>query len=141
MAAIERRCFSLPWSASQCANALAQKNFAAFGLWRPAGLFAYISLYHAGGELEILNLAVDPDMRRQGHGANLLALVLQAANKMGMQKAVLEVRRSNFAAIALYGKNGFRQVGIRTGYYPDNGEDALIFSRDLDSCILMATKE
>jgi ribosomal-protein-alanine N-acetyltransferase len=38
----------------------------------------------------------------------------------------LEVRASNEAALAFYGRHGFAPVAIRRGYYEDNGEDALV---------------
>lgn len=67
-------------------------------------------------------------MRRKGLGKRLLRLVLQACAKMGMQKAALEVREGNYAAIGLYEGLGFERCGRRRHYYPDNGEDALIFA-------------
>lgn len=57
---LERRCFSLPWSEKQCRAAFAQPAFAAFGLLGEQELLAYVSVYHALDELEILNLAVAP---------------------------------------------------------------------------------
>ncbi len=131
----------MPWSEEQCRAAFAQAAFAAFGLYGGVRLVAYISLYHAGapagasyapsGELEILNLAVEPDARRQGCGRRLLSLALQAGRKMGMQKAILEVREGNGAAIALYLGSGFVQVGRRRRYYADTGEDALVLECQL----------
>lgn len=126
MAELEHRCFSLPWTFAQCESALAQKAFAAFGLFADDALVAYISLYHAAGEMEILNLAVAPGRRRQGLGRRVLLMVLQVARKMGMQRVSLEVRQSNLAAIALYESAGFKSIGRRSHYYPDTGEDALI---------------
>lgn len=138
---LERRCFSLPWSEEQCRAAFAQSAFAAFGLYRDGLLVAYISLYHVGppataayapcGELEILNLAVEPASRRQGCGRRLLWLALQVGRKMGMQKAILEVREGNCAALALYRGSGFVQSGRRRRYYADTGEDALVLERPL----------
>ena len=133
--ALERRCFSLPWSEEQCRAAFAQPAFAAFGLWSGARLLAYISLYCLGatgasyppcGELEILNLAVEPAARRRGCGRRLLLLALQAGRKMGMQKAILEVREGNAPALALYRACGFGETGRRRRYYADTGEDALV---------------
>lgn len=127
MANLERECFALPWSEQQCSSALAQKAFAAFGVWSGGRLIAYVSFYHAAGEMDIINVAVRREWRRKGIGARILALVLQAAAKMGMQRATLEVRCSNFAAIGLYEKLGFGRCGRRKRYYPDTGEDALVY--------------
>lgn len=129
---LEKACFSLPWSLSQCEDAFSQKAFAAFGIWRGGQLAAYISLYHLEGEMEILNLAVMRQERRQGLGRRLLDMILQVGRKMGMQKAILEVRSSNQAAINLYRNAGFRLAGSRRRYYPDTGEDALIFQHGLE---------
>lgn len=117
----------MPWSAEQFRQAFEQKSFAAFGLRQQGQLVAYISIYHAAGELEILNIAVNPVHRRQGHGKNLLRMMLQVARKMGIERAVLEVRTSNVPALALYQGLGFEKAGLRPKYYADTGEDALIY--------------
>lgn len=129
MSNIEKSCFSLPWSSEQCAGALRQKTFSAYGLWHKDQLLAYISFYHHLDEVEIINLAVIPEQRRKGFGGKILSILLQVAAKMGMQKVVLEVRETNAAAIALYKRHGFCQSGIRRRYYPDNGENALIYQK------------
>lgn len=128
---LETLCFSLPWSIEQCQGALAQKHFVAFGLFEDKEMQAYISFFHCEKEIEIVNLAVHPQNRRQGYGFNILTLLLQAAAKMGIQRAVLEVRESNKGALALYEKTGFHRTGIRPRYYPDNGENALIYCCDI----------
>lgn len=138
---LERRCFSLPWSEEQCRAAFQQPSFAAFGLRDGDRLVAYISLYLVAapeaasytpcGELEILNLAVDPQARRRGLGRRLLGLALQAGRKMGMQKAILEVREHNVPALALYRACGFVPAGRRPRYYADTGEDALVLELPL----------
>lgn len=128
---IEKLCFSLPWTVKQCEGALVQKAFAALGIWRKGALLGYISCYAGGGDMEILNLAVRPEERRKGFARHLLMALLQEACKMGIQKVTLEARESNFPAISLYMKYGFVLAGRRRGYYPDTGEDALIYTRDL----------
>lgn len=99
----------------------------AFGLLRERELVAYISFYHIGDEVEILNLAVRPEERRRGHGRRILQLVLQAASRMGIQNILLEVRTGNLPAVALYESCGFQQLGVRPRYYPETNEDALIY--------------
>ncbi len=119
----------MPWSAKQCAAVFNQKHFFALGLEQETNqdLVAYISFYQVLDELEILNIAVLPQFRRQGLGEYLLTKTLQVAGKMGMNNAVLEVRTTNIAARALYERVGFECVGSRLKYYADTGEDALIY--------------
>lgn len=80
-------------------------------------------------QIHINNLAIRPELRRQGLGARLLAHVLEEAAALGAPHATLEVRRSNDAARRLYERAGFRLSGVRTGYYTNPIEDALILSR------------
>ena len=77
-------------------------------------------------EAHITILAVHPDYQRQGLGQVLLWALLRSAWQRGLEWATLEVRASNRAAIALYQKFGFSEVGKRRRYYQDTGEDALI---------------
>lgn len=127
---LEKECFSLPWSFRQCQLVFGQQHFSAWGFLARRQLIAYLSVYHVLDEMEIVNLAVTRLRRRQNLGTRLLKFVLQEAAKMGIQKTFLEVRESNLAAIALYKKCGFTQNGRRKAYYPDSGEDALVFTRE-----------
>ena len=133
---LERQAFTMPWSEEQFRAAFAQRSFAGFGLRSPEGagggaLLAYISFYHTQDELEILNIAVTPPCRRQGCGRRLLGLALQVAKKMGIERAVLEVRVQNTPALKLYQGLGFECVGRRPRYYADTGEDALVYALSL----------
>nr|WP_167940978.1 ribosomal protein S18-alanine N-acetyltransferase [Desulfobaculum xiamenense] len=129
---LERECFSHPWGAEQFRLGLENKVFHVFGLRRAGVIVAYCSMYIIVDEAEVLNIAVRPELRRQGLGSRLLRIVLQICRKMGIHNARLEVRVSNVAARNLYANFGFEQVGIRTGYYPDTGEDALLMTLDMD---------
>lgn len=80
-------------------------------------------------EAHITIVAVHPDYLRQGLGQAMLLALLVAAYQRGLERATLEVRVSNQAAIALYEKFGFRQAGLRKRYYQDTGEDALVMWR------------
>ena len=131
MATLERRCFSLPWSEEQCRAAFAQRAFAALGLWTGRTLCGYISVYHTADELEILNLAVSPDLRRRGLGRRLLRTALRLAAKGGIMKVLLEVRAGNAPAVSLNESCGFQRVGLRKGYYVDTGEDAHVYALSL----------
>lgn len=87
------------------------------------GRVAGFALYRlVAGEGELLNLAVDPELRRGGVGRALIAALMPLAEHWH-----LEVRAGNTAAIGLYRAFGMEQVGRRERYYSD-GEAALLFS-------------
>ncbi len=82
-------------------------------------------------EVEIVNLAVAPQRRRQGIAAALLTDALDAAQRAGARRVFLEVRESNSAALAFYTRHGFANAGRRRAYYSNPVEDAIILSRNL----------
>ena len=82
-------------------------------------------------EIEILNMAVLPEFRRQRIGSKLFSAALENACKQGVAKAYLEVRASNSPAIAFYKRHGFRSLGRRAQYYADPREDALVLGLQL----------
>jgi ribosomal-protein-alanine N-acetyltransferase len=84
-------------------------------------------------ELEILSVATHPEARRQGAAKALCEQALAEARAAGCRRMLLEVRRGNDPAIALYRRLGFHVAGVRRRYYPDNDEDALLMNLDLDA--------
>ncbi len=133
LAQLEEQFFHAPWGRTQYEHAFQQKHFGAFGLFAEplitpkAALLGYISFYHILDELEILNIAIVPSRRKQGLGRYLLKTTLQEVHKVGIHRAVLEVRTGNEDARKLYEALSFACVGVRRGYYADTGEDALIY--------------
>ena len=81
-------------------------------------------------EAHISTFAVHPEWRYRGVGKVLLASMLRQAAALGALSAMLEVRAGNAAAQALYAGFGFHPVGIRKGYYKNNGEDAVLMTAD-----------
>jgi ribosomal-protein-alanine N-acetyltransferase len=88
-----------------------------------AGLCAY-----GNDEAYVQTIGVDPDYQRRGIGAALIDLLIDDARRLGCVRLDLEVRAGNEAAIKLYEKYGFRQVGVRNRYYQPSGADALVMS-------------
>jgi [ribosomal protein S18]-alanine N-acetyltransferase len=88
--------------------------------------------WHVADELHILNVATAPAARRRGLADALLVRVLAYAAEHRLRLVLLEVRRSNEPAIALYRKHGFSIFGVRRSYYADNGEDAIEMAVSLD---------
>ena len=91
-----------------------------------AGLCAY------GDQVSyVQTIGVDPDHQRHGIGALLLEQLLEDARALGCARVDLEVRAGNHAAIQLYEKYGFEQIGIRRRYYQPSGADAIVMSARL----------
>ena len=91
---------------------------------------AYCAAWFVFDQLHINNLAVLPDWRRRHLAWALLDHVLRAGQSEGAVRATLEVRASNAAALALYGRAGFQIQGRRVRYYTNPVEDALILWRE-----------
>jgi [ribosomal protein S18]-alanine N-acetyltransferase len=83
---------------------------------------------HVAGDVEILNFAVSPPFRHCGVGTALLAESLEWSKTFRAQRAILEVRASNLAALKFYEKHGFKRSGRRLRYYTAPVEDALVLN-------------
>jgi ribosomal-protein-alanine N-acetyltransferase len=125
---LEYLTFALPWSKEQYMLLMRAGGCRIFGTLLRGRLCAYAAAAMSAkvGELEIYNLAVHPDERRRGLAVRLLSLLLEAASRLGLERAVLEVRAGNKPALELYGKLGFTPCGLRPRYYSDPEEDALL---------------
>lgn len=86
---------------------------------------AFLLAWSVVDELHLLELASHPEQRRKGFARALLSALLEHARTHQVRLILLEVRRSNLPAIALYESFGFTTTGVRRGYYSDTGEDAL----------------
>lgn len=90
-------------------------------------LLGFCGLSQSFEQGDILNIAVCPDARGKGIGSKLLQQAIKTFKEQGGKELFLEVRASNTAAKALYEKFGFRQIGIRKGYYQQPTEDGLVY--------------
>ncbi len=82
-------------------------------------------------EAELESIAVAQGSRRSGWGSRLLAAVEEWARDGGACHLSLEVRAGNQGARGFYVARGFRQEGLRRGYYRDPAEDAVLLCREL----------
>jgi ribosomal-protein-alanine N-acetyltransferase len=128
VAVIERRAFPTPWSIAMFVLELSKPTGLCLAAERDGRLVGYTVCSRYDTVWHVMNIAVDPDLRRQGIASALLAELYLRAGDPDAQ-FTLEVRRSNRAAIELYERDGFRIAGLRRRYYQDNGEDALIMWR------------
>jgi ribosomal-protein-alanine N-acetyltransferase len=80
----------------------------------------------SGPDWELENIAVLPNLRRQGVGLALVVVLLAQARALLAERILLEVRASNQSAIDFYGKCGFQVLARRPAYYRNPDESALI---------------
>jgi ribosomal-protein-alanine N-acetyltransferase len=132
MAEIERRCFHTPWSEESLRDDLTGNPLSVYMVLEAESgdVAGYMSLWRILDEGHINNVAVLPEYRRRGGASEMLEFMLEYSEKNGISSHTLEVRVSNEGAIGLYRKFGFKEAGVRKGYYEDNGEDALIMWRN-----------
>ncbi|HYZ27953.1 MAG TPA: ribosomal protein S18-alanine N-acetyltransferase [Thermoleophilaceae bacterium] len=128
MIAIERRSFPTPWSLAMFVLELSKASGICLAAVEADELIGYCVCSRYDTVWHLMNVAVDPDRRREGIAAALLTRLFEEADRPGEQYT-LEVRPSNAGAIALYESFGFKRAGVRKGYYHDNKEDALIMWR------------
>ncbi len=137
IAALEKRCFTDPWSEASVASELENP----LSLWlveeREGVVAGYIGSQSVPPEADVMNVAVAPEFRRQGIASALLSALAARLAVQGIRSLTLEVRVSNAAARALYAAFGFAEIGRRKNYYLEPKEDALILRKELsdaDSC-------
>ena len=128
IAALERACFSRPWSEESLRGELwndAAVVIVAEG--EDGTVIGYAGLQTVLDEGYINNVAVDERFRRQGVADELIAAFVRFGQAR-LAFLTLEVRASNGPAIALYAKHGFEEVGRRKNYYEDPREDAVLMT-------------
>jgi len=130
---LEQQCFPRPWPLSAFARELRIPYAHLRLVERPADglLLGFIDYWVVGEELHLLVLAVDPDYRRLGLADALVRRAERRSASQGATYALLEVREGNEAARLLYEQLGYAHVGVKRGYYSDNGEDALMWMKCL----------
>jgi [ribosomal protein S18]-alanine N-acetyltransferase len=131
---IERSVYPFPWTAGIFSDCL-RVGYHCTILELDFALVGYGIIASGAGEAHLLNVCVREEFRNRGFGRALLANLVELAARAGATVVFLEVRPANTAAIRLYETMGFRQSGLRQGYYQSASgrEDALVMRRRLES--------
>jgi ribosomal-protein-alanine N-acetyltransferase len=124
--AVDAESFAHPWSRAMYEEDLANAHSQIWLAVAGESVVGYCAVWFVADELHINNVAVRRAWRRRGIGARLVRHVLALAADRGAARALLEVRRANTGALALYQGLGFTLVGTRRGYYSDPVDDALV---------------
>ena len=128
---IEKQCFTVPWSYESLYQDIVENKLAFYIVAELAAgqICGYVGIWKIFDEGHITNVAVAPEYRRKHIARAMLEALMEVTAEAGIERYTLEVRAGNEPAIRLYEGLGFKSEGIRSGYYEDNGEDAIIMWR------------
>ncbi len=129
---IEAGVYAFPWSIGNFHDSLFS-GYDCQGVWVGDELIGYTIVMPALEEAHLLNLAVDSRWQGRGIGGRILQQLIDRFRQTSCEVIYLEVRPSNIAALALYDRFGFRQLGLRRAYYPavTGREDALFLGLNI----------
>jgi len=134
VAAIEAAAYPFPWTRGNFIDSLAAGYPARVLLGERHRIVGYFVAMQGVDEMHLLNLTVAPTEQSRGHGRYLLDRLVELCRERHAHQLWLEVRQSNARARALYLRYGFRQIGVRRGYYPaafGRREDAAVMSLEV----------
>ena len=130
--ALEQQVHTHPWTRGMFNDALASGYICK--IYESAGeMVGYAVLMPALDEVHLLDIGIASASQRKGFGGKLLNIIKELCIDARFERIILEVRRSNLAANALYHKAGFSEIGVRRGYYPavHGREDAIVMEYKL----------
>lgn len=128
IARLEEECFSSPWSEKSLTEELKNEN-SHFLVAVSDGVAGYVGVQEICGEAYITNIAVFENYRQKGIGRALLREACRGAESRNCEFITLEVRESNYSAIALYESEGFEKVGLRKNFYTSPTENGIICTK------------
>ena len=130
LALLERACFTDAWSKEMVVATLQRRDFCGVILHLDGECVGYVLGLSLFENAEILRIAIAPDYRKRGLGAQLLDAFIALVKKRGAREIFLEVRESNLAAQRLYLSRAFEKFHLRERYY-SNGENAVEMKKTL----------
>lgn len=126
VADLYQQCFSHPWTLAGIREMFTSEGYISHVAVDGEEIIGYVGMKTVLDEADITNVAVSPDHRKKGIAHELLKILLNQAEEMGIVSIFLEVRASNIAAITLYDHAKFTECGRRKKYYQEPEEDALV---------------
>lgn len=127
---IEEANFSVPWTETGFFTFLLREDTLFLVAEEGEKILGYCGVVTVQDEGDITNVAVEKNSQNQGIGKKLLEEIFQRTQKAGVCRLFLEVRAGNAAALHLYEKMGFVQMGIRKNYYEQPVEDGVVMMRE-----------
>lgn len=129
---LENELFQSPWSINDFEYELMNNPFGEYYvIEKDITIVGYIGLWMLGEQCQITTIGIDETYQKMGYASQLLDFVVKKCKILNYQNINLEVRVSNYKAIALYEKYNFKNVAVRKNYYADH-EDAYLMIRELE---------
>ena len=100
-----------------------------YGYYKDNKLVGFIHITKLYETMDIVNVVVDSDFRKQGIATKLIDYVIKLFDDI--ENVMLEVNENNIAAISLYQKNKFEVINKRNNYY--GSDAALIMKRVVEN--------
>lgn len=131
VASLEEKLFSSPWSENDFYLELTNNQMAEYYVIEEDKIVGYVGLWMMGDQCQITTIGIDESYQGRGFASRLMEFVSDRCKDLNYLNINLEVRVSNFKAIALYEKYGFKNVAVRKRYY-QNGEDAYLMIKEME---------
>lgn len=122
---IEEESFSDPIKKETLKKDLERDTYYCFGLFE-SEIKAFVSFEKVLDEGQIISVATGEKWRKMGFASLIFEEIISFARREGISFLTLEVRGDNTPGLALYKKMGFKEVGIRKGYYQNPDCDAIL---------------
>lgn len=133
--AVEQKAYEFPWTKSLLESAVKSTKYCAVLTDdnNDQNIIGHGIISFVVGEVELLNVCINPDYQGKGYGQRLLQHLVDEATAKDNHEMYLEVRTSNMDAIHVYEKFGFNEIGRRKNYYPSKQgrEDAILMALPL----------
>ncbi|SHH36519.1 ribosomal-protein-alanine N-acetyltransferase [Sporanaerobacter acetigenes DSM 13106] len=124
---IEKTSFATPWPKEAFTLEITKNMLAKYVVAEIQGkVVGYGGIWLIIDEGHVTNIAVHEKYRGLGVGNKIMEGLIDICRDRNIVAMTLEVRKTNEVAKSLYDKYGFKEYGIRPGYYSDNNEDAII---------------
>lgn len=127
--AVDNKAFPDAWKEASFREEIEKDYSHYFVCERDGEIAGYAGIWCIYETAELIRIATAPKFQKKGIANMLMQEILSCARDSGCERMMLEVRRSNAPAQALYKKFGFGEISVRKGYY--NGEDASIMESKL----------
>jgi [ribosomal protein S18]-alanine N-acetyltransferase len=131
---IEKQSFAAPWSRELFQDTLSFPLAFNFVARKKVDntLVGYANFYLIKDEVQVLNVAIAPELRKKGYATDILNHAIAFLMNQGGTDFFLEVREGNAEAIRLYDRLGFKKIGRRRRYYSETNEDAIVMRLKVD---------